>query len=61
MNDDDGEEETSTIFLYSLSRHEIARRATVVDGAVEFEANEEFVVIVCASTPIYFFSFQSYL
>jgi hypothetical protein len=27
-------------------RHEIVRRATIVDGAVEFEANEEFVVIV---------------
>ena len=46
MNDDDGEDETTAFLLYSLSRHEVVRRATVMDGAVDFEANEEFIVIV---------------
>ena len=46
MNDDDGEDETTAFLLYSLSRHEVVRRATVTDGAVDFEANQEFIVIV---------------
>ena len=46
MNVDDNEEETSVFLLYSLYRHEVVHRATVVDGAVDFEANEEFIVIV---------------
>jgi hypothetical protein len=33
-------------FLYSLSRHEVVRQGMVADCVVEFEANEEFVVIV---------------
>ena len=45
FNDD--EEETSVFLLYSFSRHEVVRRAMVADGAVDFEANEDFIVIVC--------------
>ena len=46
MNVDDDEEEMSVFLLYSLYRHEVIRRATVADGAIDFEANEEFIVIV---------------
>jgi hypothetical protein len=42
----DNEEGGTVFFLYSLSRHEVVRRARVADRAVEFEANEEFIVIV---------------
>lgn len=39
------------LFLYSLSRHEVVRRATVSEGAVEFEANEEFIVVSTVDPP----------
>jgi hypothetical protein len=45
VNNED--QDGGTVFsLYSLSRHEVVRRPTVADRAVEFEANEEVVVIV---------------
>jgi hypothetical protein len=49
----DDEDGGTAFFLYSLSRHEVVRRATVADRAVEFEANEEFVVIVSRVNLIY--------
>jgi hypothetical protein len=42
----DDEDGGTAFFLYSLSRHEVVRRTRVAGRAVEFEANEEFVVIV---------------
>jgi hypothetical protein len=48
---DEGHDGGSVFVMYSLSRHETVRRATIADGAVEFEANEEFVVIVRVPIP----------
>jgi hypothetical protein len=45
-NDEGHDDGGSAFVMYSLSRHEVVRRATIAHGAVGFEASEEFVVIV---------------
>ena len=44
-------------YCFLLSRHEVVRRMTVADGAIDFEANEEFIVIVRHSSSSYRCSF----
>jgi hypothetical protein len=45
-NDEEREDGPFTFMMYSLSRHKAVRRAVVADGAVGFEASEDFIMIV---------------